>query len=132
MPRRGWFIAVGLQARLLGSGIVALRSGEGRVEFAREVINPRTLPTPNDLTQLTLGVDRDSQILAHLFDEQDPGVKKLIEMVTQAAHALHRKVGLCGQAPSDHPEFATFLADIGLDSISVTPDALARVVGKLV
>ena len=52
-------------------------------------------------------------------------------MVTKAAHLAGRKVGLCGQAPSDHPEFATFLADIGLDSISVTPDALARVVTKL-
>jgi pyruvate,water dikinase len=85
----------------------------------------------NDLTQLTLGVDRDSELLAHLFDERDPGVKKLIEMVTKAAHAAGRKVGLCGQAPSDHPEFAEFLADIGLDSISVTADALPNVVRRL-
>jgi pyruvate,water dikinase len=85
----------------------------------------------NDLTQLTLGVDRDSELLAHLFDERDPGVKKLIEMVTKAAHAAGRKVGLCGQAPSDHPEFAEFLADIGLDSISVTADALPTVVKRL-
>jgi PEP-utilising enzyme, PEP-binding domain len=85
----------------------------------------------NDLTQLTLGVDRDSELLAHLFDERDPGVKKLIEMVTKAAHAAGRKVGLCGQAPSDHPEFAEFLADIGLDSISVTADALPAVVRRL-
>ncbi len=85
----------------------------------------------NDLTQLTLGVDRDSEILAHLFNEQDPGVKKLITMVTHAAHAAGRKVGLCGQAPSDHPEFAVFLAEAGLDSISVTPDALARVIEHL-
>ena len=85
----------------------------------------------NDLTQLALGVDRDSEILAHLFDERDPGVKKLIEMVTAAAHAAGRKVGLCGQAPSDHPAFAEFLADAGLDSISVTADALPRVVRRL-
>jgi pyruvate,water dikinase len=85
----------------------------------------------NDLTQLALGVDRDSEILAHLFDERDPGVKKLIEMVTKAAHAAGRKVGLCGQAPSDHPEFAEFLAETGLDSISVTADALPSVVRRL-
>jgi len=85
----------------------------------------------NDLTQLALGVDRDSELLAHLFDERDPGVKKLIEMVTTAAHAAGRKVGLCGQAPSDHPDFATFLADVGLDSISVTADALPNVTRQL-
>jgi pyruvate,water dikinase len=85
----------------------------------------------NDLTQLTLGVDRDSELLARLFDEQDPGVKKLIEMVVRAAHLKGRKVGLCGQAPSDHPEFAEFLAAAGLDSISVAPDALPRVVAHL-
>jgi pyruvate,water dikinase len=85
----------------------------------------------NDLTQLALGVDRDSEILSHLFDERDPGVKKLIEMVAKAAHAAGRKVGLCGQAPSDHPEFAEFLAEAGLDSISVTADALPNVVRRL-
>ena len=82
----------------------------------------------NDLTQLTLGVDRDSELLAHIFDEADPGVKKLIEMTVRAAHEKGRKVGLCGQAPSDRPEFAVFLANLGIDSISVTPDAFARVV----
>lgn len=81
----------------------------------------------NDLTQLTLGVDRDSELLSHIFDEQDPGVKKMIEMVVGAAHRKGRKVGLCGQAPSDHPEFAAFLADLDIDSISVTADALPRV-----
>jgi pyruvate,water dikinase len=85
----------------------------------------------NDLTQLTLGVDRDSALLAHLFDEQDPGVKALIAQVVRVAHEHGRKVGLCGQAPSDHPEFASFLASIGIDSISVTPDALAAVVRAL-
>ena len=85
----------------------------------------------NDLTQLTLGVDRDSELLAHLFDEQDPGVKALIAQVVRVAHAHGRKVGLCGQAPSDHPEFADFLASIGIDSISVTPDALPAVLRQL-
>jgi pyruvate,water dikinase len=85
----------------------------------------------NDLTQLTLGVDRDSSLLAHLFDEQDPGVKALIAQVVAVAHRHLRKVGLCGQGPSDHPEFAGFLASIGIDTISVTPDALPRVVRHL-
>jgi pyruvate,water dikinase len=86
----------------------------------------------NDLTQLTLGVDRDSELLAHVFDEQDPGVKRLIEMVIDAAHRKGRKVGICGQAPSDHPEFAAFLADAGIDTISVTADALPKVIEHLV
>jgi pyruvate,water dikinase len=82
----------------------------------------------NDLTQLTLGIDRDSEILAPLFSEQDPGVKRSISAVIERAHRKGRKVGLCGQAPSDHPEFARFLAEQGIDSISVTPDALPAVV----
>ncbi len=85
----------------------------------------------NDLTQLTLGIDRDSELLASLFDEQDPGVKRSIALVIERAHAKRRKVGLCGQAPSDHPEFAEFLASAGIDSISVTPDALPRVLEVL-
>jgi pyruvate,water dikinase len=85
----------------------------------------------NDLTQLTLGVDRDSEILAHIFDEQDPGVKRMIEMVIEAAHRKGRNVGICGQAPSDHPEFAGFLADAGIDTISVTADALPKVLAHL-
>ena len=85
----------------------------------------------NDLTQLTLGVDRDSELLAHLFDERDPGVKRMIEMVVERAHAKGRKVGICGEAPSNHPDFAAWLADIGIDSISLNPDALARVAGTI-
>ncbi len=85
----------------------------------------------NDLTQLALGVDRDSELLAHLFDERDPGVKQLIRMVVDAAHRRGRKVGICGQAPSDYPEFAEFLADIGIDSISLNPDSLAGVARRL-
>jgi len=85
----------------------------------------------NDLTQLTLGIDRDSEILAPLFSEQDPGVMRSIATVIERAHKKHRKVGLCGQAPSDHPEFAKFLADQAIDSISVTPDALPAVLRVL-
>jgi pyruvate,water dikinase len=85
----------------------------------------------NDLTQLTLGIDRDSEILAPLFSEQDPGVMRSIATVIERAHAKRRKVGLCGQAPSDHPEFAKFLAAQRIDSISVTPDALPAVLRVL-
>jgi pyruvate, water dikinase len=85
----------------------------------------------NDLTQLTLGVDRDSEQLAHLFDERDPGVKRLIQMVIAAAHANGRRVGICGQAPSDYPEFAEYLVSIGIDSISLNPDSLAKVALRL-
>lgn len=81
----------------------------------------------NDLTQLTLGVDRDSSELANLFDEQDEAVKWMIHSVIDAAHRASAKVGLCGQAPSDHPEFAEFLVDCGIDSISVSPDSFVAV-----
>jgi pyruvate,water dikinase len=85
----------------------------------------------NDLTQLTLGIDRDSETLAPLFSEQDPGVLRSIQTVIERAHRRGRKVGLCGQGPSDHPEFARFLADAGIDSISVTSDALPDVLRVL-
>jgi pyruvate, water dikinase len=81
----------------------------------------------NDLTQLTLGVDRDSEQLAPLFDEQNEAVTTLISDVIQSAHKLRRKVGLCGEAPSSHPEFARFLVRAGIDSISVSPDSFGRV-----
>jgi len=81
----------------------------------------------NDLTQLTLGVDRDSEELAGLFDEQDEAVKWMIRNVITEAHKAGAKVGLCGQAPSDHPEFAEFLVSCGIDSISVTPDSFIQV-----
>jgi len=81
----------------------------------------------NDLTQLTLGVDRDSERLAPLFDEQNEAVTTLIRDVIRAAHKLRRKVGLCGEAPSSHPEFARFLVRAGIDSISVSPDSFGRV-----
>ena len=81
----------------------------------------------NDLTQLTLGVDRDSAELAGLFDEQDEAVKWMIHSVIEAAHQAGAKVGLCGQAPSDHPEFAEFLVECGIDSMSVSPDSFLAV-----
>ena len=81
----------------------------------------------NDLTQLTLGVDRDSELLAGLFDEQDAAVKWMIANVIGEAHKAGAKVGLCGQAPSDHPEFAQFLVECGIDSMSVTPDSFIKV-----
>jgi pyruvate,water dikinase len=78
----------------------------------------------NDLTQLTLGVDRDSEIVAHVFDERDKAVKTLIAQAIQQARRLDRKIGLCGQAPSDYPEFAEFLVKCGIHSMSLNPDAV--------
>jgi pyruvate,water dikinase len=81
----------------------------------------------NDLTQLTLGVDRDSSELASQFDEQDAAVKWMISSVIGEARKAGTKIGLCGQAPSDHPEFAAFLVECGIDSISVSPDSFVAV-----
>jgi len=80
----------------------------------------------NDLTQLTLGIDRDSAILANLFSEQNKSAKTMIAMVIEKAKLVHAKIGLCGQAPSDFPEFAQFLIEKGIDSISFNPDALLK------
>ncbi len=81
----------------------------------------------NDLTQLTLGIDRDSEKLAPLFDERHPAVVWMIRSVIERAHAHGCKVGLCGQAPSNYPDFAKVLVDAGIDSISVTPDSFLAV-----
>jgi pyruvate,water dikinase len=78
----------------------------------------------NDLTQLVLGIDRDSQMLADIFDARDEAVKRMITEVIRVAHRYGRKVGICGQAPSDHPEFAQFLVEQGIDSISLNPDSV--------
>jgi pyruvate,water dikinase len=80
----------------------------------------------NDLTQLVLGVDRDSELVAHLFDERNEAVTRTIAQVIHAAHAASRKIGICGQAPSDYPEFAQFLVAQGIDSISLNPDSLLK------
>lgn len=78
----------------------------------------------NDLTQLTLGLDRDSALVAPLFSERNPAVKELIGRAIRVAIHSGRKIGLCGQAPSDYPDFARFLVEQGIDSISFNPDAL--------
>jgi pyruvate,water dikinase len=81
----------------------------------------------NDLTQLTLGVDRDSEELAYLFDERNLAVKRTVRTVIERAHEGGVKVGICGQAPSDYPEFAAFLVEAGIDSISLNPDSVLDV-----
>lgn len=81
----------------------------------------------NDLTQLTLGVDRDSVLVAHVFDERDPGVMRLIAETVAGARRNGRHSGICGQAPSDYPEFAAFLVREGIDSISLNPDSLMKI-----
>lgn len=86
----------------------------------------------NDLTQLILGVDRDSAELAYMFDENDPAVKKAIRSVIKRAHRQNRKVGFCGQAPSDDPDFAAFLVENHIDSISLNPDSVISTIEKLV
>ncbi|MGJ7901478.1 phosphoenolpyruvate synthase [Lysobacter sp. 1R34A] len=78
----------------------------------------------NDLTQLSLGLDRDSAIVAHLFDERDPAVKKLLAMAISAARAKGKYVGICGQGPSDHPDLAEWLMDQGIESVSLNPDTV--------
>lgn len=80
----------------------------------------------NDLTQLTLGVDRDNHTVAHVYDENNAAVKELIKHVIKIGKQKHVKVGLCGQAPSDYPEFARFLVEEGIDSISLAPDTLVK------
>jgi pyruvate,water dikinase len=81
----------------------------------------------NDLTQLVLGVDRDSEIVAFDFDERDPGVKEMLRQAVEGAHRNGRHVGICGQAPADDPEMAAYVVELGIDSISVTPDTLLEV-----
>lgn len=81
----------------------------------------------NDLTQLTLGVDRDSAALAGLFDERNAAVQWMISTVIERAHKAGAKVGLCGQAPSNDPDYARLLVEAGIDSISVTPDSFRAV-----
>lgn len=78
----------------------------------------------NDLTQLTLAIDRDSGVVADLFDEQDPAVLALLAQAIDACKRAGKYVGICGQGPSDHPEFARWLLDQGIDSISLNPDSV--------
>jgi len=80
----------------------------------------------NDLTQLTLGVDRDSEIVAFDFDERDPGVLEMLRMAVAGAKRNHRHIGICGEAPANYPEIARYLAELGIDSISVNPSSILR------
>ena len=80
----------------------------------------------NDLTQLTLGLDRDSSLVARLFDERSEGVKRMVKLAIQSVKKHNRKIGICGQAPSDYPEFAQFLVEQGIDSISLNPDSVLK------
>jgi pyruvate, water dikinase len=85
----------------------------------------------NDLTQLTLGISRDAERLAELFDESQPSVKRLIRMLIEDAHGAGRTVGICGEAPSNDPEFAAFLVRAGIDSISLSPDSVVGVIRRV-
>ena len=78
----------------------------------------------NDLTQLTLGLDRDSALVAHLFDERNDAVKALLTLAIQACKAQGKYIGICGQGPSDHPDFAHWLMEQGIDSVSLNPDSV--------
>ena len=85
----------------------------------------------NDLTQLTLGVDRDSEIVAPVFDERNAAVKRLIADAIHRVKAAGRKIGICGQAPSDYPDFAEFLVENGIDSISLSPDSVLKTLPRV-
>jgi len=78
----------------------------------------------NDMTQLTLGLDRDSALVAGSFDERDPAVRRMLEMAIQACRAKGKYVGICGQGPSDHPDLARWLVEQGISSVSLNPDTV--------
>jgi pyruvate,water dikinase len=82
----------------------------------------------NDLTQLTLGVDRDSEIVAFDFDERDPGMLEMLRLAVTGAIRNHRHVGICGEAPANYPEIARYLTTLGINSISVNPSSLLRTI----
>jgi pyruvate,water dikinase len=85
----------------------------------------------NDLTQLVLGLDRDSEKVSHIFDERDPAVKRMVQWVIEKVKKNGKKIGICGQAPSDYPEFAEFLVRCGIDSISLNPDTVLKTTEKI-
>jgi len=80
----------------------------------------------NDLTQMTLGLDRDSELVAASFDERNEAVKKLLAMAIQACRARNKYIGICGQGPSDHPDLAQWLMQQGIDSVSLNPDSVVE------
>jgi pyruvate,water dikinase len=82
----------------------------------------------NDLTQLVLGLDRDSALVSHIFNERHESVKRIVKMAIETAKANGRKIGICGQAPSDYPEFAQFLVELGIDSMSLNPDSVLKTI----
>ena len=85
----------------------------------------------NDLTQLTLGLYRDSALVAHIFDERNEAVKRMVAIAIRAAKKYGRKIGICGQAPSDYPEFARFLVELGIDSMSLNPDTVLKTTARI-
>jgi pyruvate,water dikinase len=85
----------------------------------------------NDLTQLVLGIDRDSGTVAHLFDERNLAVKRMIRQAIEAAKKIGKPIGICGQAPSDHPDFAAWLVEHEIDSMSLNPDAVLKVAASV-
>jgi len=134
--------AEGVVARMAELG---LRRGEGGLEIYMMCEIPNNVVQidefakhfdgfsigSNDLTQLTLGVDRDSQLVAFDFDERDPGVKTMIRMAVEGCRRTGRHSGICGQAPSDYPEVAEFLVEIGIDSMSLNPDSVLSVTRRV-
>ena len=82
-------------------------------------------------SQLTLGIDRDSELVSHLYDERNDAVKALIKQVVDVAKRKNKYIGICGQAPSDHPELCDFLVDIGISSISVSSDRLLQTILRI-
>jgi pyruvate,water dikinase len=80
----------------------------------------------NDLTQLVLGVDRDSELVAQVYDERNPAVKKMVKQVIEVANRMGKYIGICGQAPSDYPEFAQFIVECGIQSMSLNPDTVIK------
>jgi pyruvate,water dikinase len=85
----------------------------------------------NDLTQLVLGLDRDSEKVSHIFDERDPAVKRMVQSVIERVKRNGKKIGICGQAPSDYPEFAEFLVQCGIDSISLNADTVIKTTDRI-
>ena len=118
----------GLEQRKEGLEVYAMCEVPSNVVLAAEflkVFDGYSIGS-NDLTQLTLGLDRDSGIVAHLFDENNEAVRLLLAQAIKAAQEAKKPVGICGQAPSDFPEFAEWLVEQGIDSISLNPDTAIR------
>jgi chromosome segregation ATPase len=113
------FNAVQTRFYSVGAEIARL---EQQLNYARE----HQQQLQNDLTQLTLGLDRDSSLVASLFDERNAAVKVLLERAIKACNKAGKYIGICGQAPSDHPDLAKWLADQGIQSISLTPDSIVE------